>query len=430
MSSKYDVLHSRDTRHIKDPSKTHANLRIRNDPETKKRMNICVRKGSTSNKEMSKFFVRGEKVYLTNESCNVVDSENLVRQWCILVCLHPCFDVAMNMLITIHCVLFSQMDFFRRSSPSNSRLNTAFYVFNSLYLLEVGIKILALGFHKGGSSFLSSKYNLTDLLCVLTFLLSLFLPSAAHFEILKLYRVTCTLRQYLGFKNLDLLMKTMRNSFDYIVTILALVSIMLLLFTVQGQSMFQGRLNYRCRYTPRPVDGAWPVNPGIRHFCRNSINSMGVTCPPSNTCGSDYEYASLIKPENFLVYMKKTEMNFGLTQYDNFVSSMMTSFQVMHLTHWHEILYLFQGFSPAPLSILYVVMLIIVCNYFIANMLVAATMENYRKLTLDREPPMIVGGDTKDIQEIWGKVSYFSTLKWAFQQVFMYEFSKKEIWSK
>jgi hypothetical protein len=40
-----------------------------------------------------------------------------------------------------------------------------------------------------------------------------------------------------------------------------------LIFAILGVSLFDGSLYFRCRTTPAPVNGVWPLAPGIVQLC-------------------------------------------------------------------------------------------------------------------------------------------------------------------
>jgi len=97
--------------------------------------------------------------------------------------------------------------------------------------------------------------------------------------------------------------------------------------------LFSGLFNYRCRLTPKPVNGEWLVNQSITRLCSN-YPGLGYKCPDGNYCGSDYQYKDQIKPELFLKSMKIQEFNYGISKYDNFVDSILTSFHLLYKTDW------------------------------------------------------------------------------------------------
>lgn len=74
-------------------------------------------------------------------------------------------------------------------------------------------------------------------------------------------------------------------------------------------------------------------------------------------------------------------MNYGITNYDTFLSSFLTSFQIMQLSDWQDIFYLMRDVYPSEVGYVYVLMVIIICNYFIANMIVATMMHQHVLLT-------------------------------------------------
>jgi len=51
-----------------------------------------------------------------------------------------------------------------------------------------------------------------------------------------------------------------------------------------GVQLFKGLFEYRCRFTPEPVNGEWPADPSYTRLCQ-----VG-TCPNGLYCGSPADY--------------------------------------------------------------------------------------------------------------------------------------------
>ena len=69
-------------------------------------------------------------------------------------------------------------------------MENTFLVFNLVYLLEMGIKVVGMGFKENKHCFMDSLLNRLDFYCGFCFLLGLKWPAFRHLEIVKLYRLT------------------------------------------------------------------------------------------------------------------------------------------------------------------------------------------------------------------------------------------------
>lgn len=170
------------------------------------------------------------------QSCNMIPPTNLIRQALIVVTQHPLLDSVISIMIAVHCLMYTSY-VFRPHSQSTS--NLVFKVFNVIYALEVVSKIIATGFLFQRGTFLRNLYNCIDLLCVVSFLLSLkAYPWMANLEVLKLYRTTQLLRRVFRLDALSLLLQVINQSYEYTVTILCFLFFILTMLSILGQTFF------------------------------------------------------------------------------------------------------------------------------------------------------------------------------------------------
>jgi len=87
------------------------------------------------------------------------------------------------------------------------------------------------------------------------------------------------------FKGVKNLINTIKISVFHIVTILSFLAILILIFAILGLNLWKGKLNYRCRLTPAPLNGTWPVNTSELYIC-----GSGFKCYKNETCGSNYNF--------------------------------------------------------------------------------------------------------------------------------------------
>lgn len=70
------------------------------------------------------------------------------------------------------------------------------------------------------------------------------------------------------------------------------------------------------------------------------------------------------------------ELNFGITRYDNILTSYLTVFQVMTLEGWHRIMSAVIDGHNAYVAAFYFICLIIICHYLFLNLTVAVLVLN------------------------------------------------------
>ena len=71
------------------------------------------------------------------------------------------------------------------------------------------------------------------------------------------------------------------------------------------------------------------------------------------------------------------ELNFGITNFDNFASSYLTIFQCTTKEGWTRVMTIIQdGYSFAAACIFFICF-IIICSYFLLNLTVAVMLDNF-----------------------------------------------------
>ncbi len=99
----------------------------------------------------------------------------------------------------------------------------------------------------------------------------------------------------------------------------------IILFGTFGLHMFTGMFEYRCRITPQPVNGEWPVAPEHYFLCKSDDQ-----CPEGTYCGAPLNIKTAdgklmewkVEEEVRDIY----EFNYYYCNFDNIWESMLTIF--------------------------------------------------------------------------------------------------------
>ena len=127
--------------------------------------------------------------------------------------------------------------------------------------------------------------------------------------------------------------------------------------------------------TPQPVNGDWPVAPGDVKICGGFYN-----CPAPFTCGSLFqpEIRHLLNLTDDQLYKDTNvpELNWGITNFDNILSALLTIFQVITLEGWFKVLTMFTMGYQWLISVLFFFTVIIICHFLFFNLTVAVMITN------------------------------------------------------
>ena len=104
--------------------------------------------------------------------------------------------------------------------------------------------------------------------------------------------------------------------------------IVIVVFALIGVFLFKGKLEFRCRNSPFPINGTWAHEPSVPTLCG------GDECPMGSYCGNPAEF-NLIKNES--EYNRTPELYDGVFNFDNFANSLFTSLIFLSITGWSAI---------------------------------------------------------------------------------------------
>lgn len=116
-----------------------------------------------------------------------------------------------------------------------------------------------------------------------------FIPNLPNIGVLKVFRVLRPLRslkEIKGFilfltmcqmrKGIRILVEALIDSVPAFANVLFFLIFFILFFGILGIQLFCGILEQRCRVTPKPIHGVWPIDDGYTRLCQKSVAS---SCP-------------------------------------------------------------------------------------------------------------------------------------------------------
>ena len=155
---------------------------------------------------------------------------------------------------------------------------------------------------------------------------------------------------------------------------------------------FQGSLFYRCRTTPAPVNGTWPIAESVERLC-NAYGNGEYNCPVGTYCGSpdmydlELDYSEIQESE--LTY-------YGAIGFDNVGRALLACFQVITYDEWAIIMYRMQDASSSVFSRVLFPILVFLGAFFCLNLIVAVIVSEFqqsRKRLMKYGENATIGGD-------------------------------------
>ena len=175
--------------------------------------------------------------------------------------------------------------------------------------------------------------------------------------------------------SMKLLIGTLFKSMKHLGGILGLAIFFFTIFAILGVSIWEGKIHYRCYETPTPfLNGTWNVFEDDKRLC-----SSERSCPEGTFCGSLVEVYKDSDINSTLLwkdtYIK--ELNYGITNFDNFFYAFLTIFQCITMEGWTEIMNIYTDAYMNWFVKLYFISSVVICSFFLLNLTIAVMLMKY-----------------------------------------------------
>ena len=150
-----------------------------------------------------------------------------------------------------------------------------------------------------------------------------------------------------------------------------------LLFGILGIQQFGGAFYRRCRYTEEPVDGLWPYDESIESLCSFPDSSGMIKCPSGLFCKEPLDGGLSNKIDNPEL---QPLIDYGLSNFDNLPSSLLTIFTMITLEGWTKIMYNMVDSSNPGAAIVFCVSLVVIGAFFLLNVILAVLADALDKV--------------------------------------------------
>uniref|UniRef100_S4R5Y6 Ion transport domain-containing protein n=1 Tax=Petromyzon marinus TaxID=7757 RepID=S4R5Y6_PETMA len=322
------------------------------------------------NQMTSPFLVmnRKKRIYRFNatNSLYLFSPFNPVRRIAIKILIHiyPFTMVIVGTILT-NCV-FMAMDK-KLNMPlwnKNSR-----YTMNTIYMMEVVIKVLARGFFMGQFTFLRDPWNWLDLLVVI-FTIVTYVNPKQKMSSLKTFRVLRVLKTISVFPGLKTIVKALIQSVKKLFDVIILTIFCLSIFALIGQQLFMGNLKNKCVLWP---NGNRTWDNETLAYLKDTNNyyksdNQPILCGNSSGAGEC--------PEGYLCLKIGENPNFGFTNYDHFGWAFLSLFRLMTQDSW-EYLYQQTLRSSGKVYMIFFVMVIFLGSFYLINLILAVVAKSY-----------------------------------------------------
>uniref|UniRef100_A0A671YLF7 Voltage-dependent T-type calcium channel subunit alpha-1H n=1 Tax=Sparus aurata TaxID=8175 RepID=A0A671YLF7_SPAAU len=287
--------------------------------------------------------------------------ESRCRSWCQSVISHKLFDHVVLVFIFLNCITIAlERPDIQAESSERKFLSVSNYVFTVIFLAEMAIKVVALGFCFGKQTYLQSSWNVLDGVLVFVSLVDI-LVSLAYtsgnkilgiLRVLRLLRTLRPLRVISRAPGLKLVVETLITSLRPIGNIVLICCAFFIVFGILGVQLFKGKF-YHCE----------------------GLDTKNIT-NKSDCLQAGYRWI-------------RRKYNF-----DNLIQALMSLFVLSCKDGWVNIMY--DGLDAVgvdqqpvrnhnPWMLLYFISFLLIVSFFVLNMFVGVVVENFHKCRQDQE---------------------------------------------
>ncbi|NWI07630.1 CAC1H protein, partial [Tichodroma muraria] len=287
--------------------------------------------------------------------------QNRFRVMCQKVIAHKMFDHVVLVFIFLNCITIAlERPDIDPLSTERIFLSVSNYIFTAIFVAEMMVKVVALGFFSGENSYLQSSWNVLDGVLVFVSIIDIIVSMASAggakilgvLRVLRLLRTLRPLRVISRAPGLKLVVETLISSLRPIGNIVLICCAFFIIFGILGVQLFKGKFYY--------CDGPDVKNITTKADCTNA------------------HYKWVRRKYNF----------------DNLGQALMSLFVLSSKDGWVNIMY--DGLDAVgidqqpiqnhnPWMLLYFISFLLIVSFFVLNMFVGVVVENFHKCRQHQE---------------------------------------------
>ena len=225
--------------------------------------------------------------------------------------------------------------------------------------------------------------------------------------------------------SMRILIGTLLQSVVSLGGIMALALFFFMIYAILGVTTWNGKLHYRCYSTPWPVQDAsgglkWDIYADDTRLCdpdcvglpapdkkliivtdrqrrhnQKEEQASTAVCSSSHNrlcpavdgvvsyCNSRYVAFDAGYQLSADTLAKDTEiyaLNYGITNFDNFFTALLTIFQCITMEGWTKIMNIYEDASNALFVSIYFISCVVICSFFLLNLTIAVMLMKYEEL--------------------------------------------------
>ncbi|GLV43437.1 Na channel protein 60E [Carabus blaptoides fortunei] len=284
------------------------------------------------------------------------------RRACIFISTNQYFDYVVMATILLNCVFLAMTE----------TVEEAEYIFLAIYSCEMVIKGIAKGFILNKYTYLRNPWNWLDFVVITSGYATIGME-VGNLAGLRTFRVLRALKTVSIMPGLKTIINALLHSFKQLAEVMTLTIFCLMVFALFALQVYMGELRNKCVLSVDLVNithedwEAWTQNPDnwLMNQYDEPVMCGNVTgarhCPTNHTC--------LCVGEN---------PNHGYTSFDNFLWSMLTTFQLITLDYWENVYNMVLS-TCGPISVSFFTVVVFFGSFYLINLMLAVVALSYEE---------------------------------------------------
>ncbi|XP_011633668.1 sodium channel protein 60E [Pogonomyrmex barbatus] len=286
---------------------------------------------------------------------------NPIRRCCIFLSTNQYFDYVVMATILLNCVFLAMTE----------TVEEAEYIFLAIYTAEMVIKSIAKGFILNKYTYLRNPWNWLDFVVITSGYATIGME-VGNLAGLRTFRVLRALKTVSIMPGLKTIINALLHSFKQLAEVMTLTIFCLMVFALFALQVYMGELRNKCVKHQEPnatqIDWMeWTWNSSNWAF---NEDEEPIIC--GNVTGARH------CNESYTCLCVGPNPNHGYTNFDNFLWSMLTTFQLITLDYWEDV-YNKVLSACGPISVTFFTVVVFFGSFYLLNLMLAVVALSYEE---------------------------------------------------
>ncbi|XP_025200916.1 sodium channel protein 60E-like isoform X2 [Melanaphis sacchari] len=283
---------------------------------------------------------------------------NSFRQLCIYISTNQIFDYVVMTTILLNCVFLAKTD----------SVEEAEYIFLAIYTAEMVIKTISKGFILNKYTYLRNPWNWLDFIVITSGYATIGMD-VGNLAGLRTFRVLRALKTVSIMPGLKTIINALLHSFRQLAEVMTLTIFCLMVFALFALQVYMGELRNKCvMINEGNVNWLKWINKEQNWLSDNEGNPM--LC--GNVTGARH------CPVGYVCLGVGPNPNHGYTNFDNFLWSMLTTFQLITLDYWENVYNIVLA-TCGPMSVIFFTVVVFFGSFYLINLMLAVVALSYEE---------------------------------------------------